>query len=82
MIPPAPFSMDRSLAFSMALRAAGLTLAGWTRAYLDEPASESFVSRVARGKAQSARVSDAIDRFLAEQAPAVGRLFAPYRMAA
>lgn len=67
--------MDRSHLFGVALKSAGLTMAGFIDRYLDEPAAESVVYGVAAGRRTSARISAAIDRLIQDEAPRVIRAF-------
>jgi hypothetical protein len=79
--PEAP-TLDRPTLFSVALRAAGLTMAGFIDAYLDEPAAEGVVYAVLAGRKTSGRISAAIDRLIADQKPRIERGFSQFRAAA
>lgn len=68
--------MNRSTLFSLALKAAGLSMQEWVHQELKPVVSTQFVYAVLAGDRSSARVDAAIDRLIKQQGPRIRREFA------
>lgn len=74
--------MDKTTLFSLALKAAGLTMQDWIHRELRPLVSAQFVYKVLSGEKSSARVEKAIDRLIREQGPAIEASFRHFAQAA